>query len=187
MTKPERKRYGVHKLASVCYRTKQADDQLWTRACLTHFPLNLWAPHLMTRTPRTPRKRAENSRVTRNVLACGRSCFLKSRRVRRGLFRCLNAHVVITFLRIYLPTWFPMTPPIAAPPSVPNTPPPVSTAPPTAPTPAPTAVSVPRLDIPLHPTIVIINNEAVTPTKNLRILHIMSPLVRHYGDLTRLA
>src|SRR5690606_30091945 len=38
------------------------------------------------------------------------------------------------------PTWSPITPPIAAPPTVPNTPPPVNTAPATPPRPAPVTV-----------------------------------------------
>jgi len=52
--------------------------------------------------------------------------------------------MIVIFLSIIyflsLPTWFPITPPTAAPPTVPIKPPPVSTAPAAAPTPAPIAV-----------------------------------------------
>src|SRR6185369_3046658 len=50
-----------------------------------------------------------------------------------------------------VPTWLPITPPIAAPPTVPMALPPVRTAPPTAPMPAPTAVFWSRWDMPAQP------------------------------------
>ena len=43
--------------------------------------------------------------------------------------------------------WLPMTPPTAAPPTVPSALPPVRTAPPTAPMPAPIAVFLSRVDM----------------------------------------
>src|SRR6185369_7745797 len=53
--------------------------------------------------------------------------------------------------RLSLPIWLPITPPTAAPPTVPMALPPVRTAPPTAPMPAPTAVFWSRWDIPAQP------------------------------------
>jgi SRSO17 transposase len=52
---------------------------------------------------------------------------------------------------LHLPTSCPITPPIAAPPSVPAALPPVRTAPPIAPAPAPMAVFCSRWVMPVHP------------------------------------
>ena len=85
-----------------------------------------------------------------------------------ALFCCLT-----TF---YLPTWLPITPPTAAPPTVPSTPPPVSTAPATPPTPAPIAVLLSLDDMPAQPPKLSKKAAATTLVVNLFIFVMVKPL-----------
>ena len=75
-----------------------------------------------------------------------------------------------------LPTWLPMRPPTAAPPTVPIALPPVSTAPPTAPTPAPIAVLLSRADIDSQPPRPSSTTAAIVLTANLFIVFTVIPI-----------
>lgn len=76
----------------------------------------------------------------------------------------------------YLLISWPITPPTAAPPTVPKALPPVRTAPPTAPTPAPMAVFLSCLDIPAHPLSPMVMAMATTLGANLINVFMMLPL-----------
>src|ERR1043166_2546057 len=87
-----------------------------------------------------------------------------------------------------------MTPPTAAPPTVPKVLPPVSAAPPTPPIAAPTTVSLSRADIPEHPPRGSNNAAAIALAKAFCAVFMISPsrlykpckCIRHVRYLTPL-
>src|SRR5690606_29866463 len=94
--------------------------------------------------------------------------------------------------QLCLPTWSPITPPMAAPPTVPRTPPPVITAPATPPRPAPVTADFWRwlmLSQDEHPAIAVASSKAALIFPNvlivmLRLLFLIRGVACHVGILS---